>query len=124
MTKQSQFLESLALSVATGSTVRLAAIEAKCSESQAYRISRSVECQERVFEIRTEITCQAVGRLSGAAVSAVDCLIALLSAEEPRDRLAAAKAILSALQPMSEFGELRQRIAALENDSLRLRIAQ
>ena len=121
MTKQSQFFESLALSVATGSTVRIASTEAKCSESQGYRICRSVEFRQRVFELRSEITCQAVGRLSSVALQAVDTLAELLGKQnEPRDRLAAAKSILSALAPLSEFGELRQRITDLESNSLRI----
>ena len=120
MAKQSKFAELLAVQVASGSTLKAASITVGCSLSVAYHLSLDPEFKDAVSRLRSEATYAAVGRLSHAAVSAVDCLVALLGAEEPRDRLAAAKSILSALQPLSEFGELRQRIAELETNQLRI----
>ena len=66
------------------------------------------------------MTAQAVGKLSSAAVAAVATLVEILSSGEPRDRLAASKAILGALAPMAEFGELRARLDRLEKTHLRV----
>ena len=114
MTTDSQYFEPLAVAIAAGKSVRLAVDGIGISESHAYRLSRSPEFRYRVSELRSEVTSQAVGRLAAAASQAVDALVELLSSEDSRDRLAAAKAILAALGPMSELGELRSRIDALE----------
>ena len=121
MSKASQFFDSLTLSVASGLSVRDAASIAKCSASQAYRMCREPEFRQRVSEIRSESTVQAVGRLTLAANKAVDTLVSLLDASnEPSVRMNASKAILASLAPLSEFGELRQRIDALENMKLKV----
>ncbi len=114
MNTDSQYFEPLAVGIASGKTVKDAADGLSCSESHAYRLSRSPEFRYRVSELRSEVTSQAVGRLATAASLAVDALIKLLSSEDSRDRLAAAKAILSSLGPLSELGELRARIDRLE----------
>ena len=89
-----------------------------------YRIASDPFFRQQVNQLRAESTLQAVGKLSSVALQAVDTLVELLGEpNEPRDRLAAAKAILATLAPLSEFGEIRHRIDALENDSRRLRIA-
>jgi HEAT repeat protein len=112
-----RFLELLAMHVASGKTIRAAAEESGCSERQGYRIAATAEFKSRVSEIRSEMTNAAVGELSAAASEAVATIRELLNAEnEPSVRLNAAKAILNALGPLSELGELRQRIAALESD--------
>jgi hypothetical protein len=107
--------ESLAMLVASGCTIRDAAKKANCSESHAYRLSREADFRDRVCEIRSEITAQAVGRLTDLAVQAVDVLAEMLGrSNKPSVRLNAAKAILGALKPFSELGELRARLEALE----------
>lgn len=111
----SKFLPILAASVAAGSTIRNAAKSAGCSESNAYAISRTPEFQAQVAAIRTEAIAGAVGRITSAAAQAVDTLQALLAETyEPTVRLNAAKAILTHLGPISEHGELRQRVDSLE----------
>ena len=125
MSDESKFFESLAMSIASGSTIRAASKVAGCSESQAYRICSTQEFRSRVSEIRTEITSQAVGQLTDAAVLAVATIVSLLGeANEPAVRLNAAKAILANLGPLSELGELRSRLDALENVEHPLRIAK
>ena len=110
-----KFMELLAVAVAGGQTVKAAAESCSCSERQGYRISATPEFKSRVSAIRAEMTSQAVGSLSAAASEAVATIRELLaSTNEPSVRLNAAKAILNALGPMSELGELRERLATLE----------
>jgi len=120
MVKKSKFAELLAVQVAGGASIKAGAIAVGCSESVAYHLSSDPSFRDTVARLRSEATSGAVGRLSMAASLAVDTLVSLLGAEEPRDRLAAAKAILVALAPMAEFAELRQRIAELEKTQLRI----
>ena len=111
-----RFNELLAVAVAAGSTIRAAAESCGCSERQGYRVAASPEFKSRVSAIRSEMTSQAVGELSAAASEAVATIRELLaSTNEPSVRLNAAKAILNALGPMSELGELRSRLDALES---------
>ena len=120
MTNPSKYFESLAMSVASGSTIRAASGSASCSESQAYRICATTEFRLRVAEIRSEITSQSVGKLTDAAVLAVSTIVSLLGEDnEPSVRLNAAKSILANLRPMSELGELRARIDRIEAGQLR-----
>lgn len=120
MAKKNNFAECLAVEVASGSRIREAAGVAGCSISHAYHLSIDSSFQSRVSELRSQATAQAVGKLSSAAIRAVDTLVVLLDSAEPRDRLAAAKAILATLVPLSEFGELRQRIDAMERKQFRV----
>ena len=107
--------EALALAIASGSTIKEAAAVAGCSTRSAYRLSSSPKFRCRVASIRSEITGQAVGRLTHAATYAADTLLALLSEDfEPSIRLNAAKAILANIGPISELAELRSRLDALE----------
>ena len=117
-TKKGKFGEKLAVEVAGGLSIKDAALKVGCSLTHAYHISSSPAFQSRVASIRSEAVQGAVGRLSVIASQAVDTLAALLGPEnDARDRLASAKAILAALQPISELGELRKRIDALEAKS-------
>jgi len=120
MAKQSKFAELLAVQVAGGSSIKDGAKTIGCSESAAYHLSIDPSFRDTVARLRSEAIAQAVGRLSLAASLAVDALVKLLSSDEPKDRLNAAKAILASLAPLSEFGELRQRITDLERNQLRI----
>ena len=120
MTNESKFSEALATSVASGETIKASAVLAKCSDSQAYRICATVEFRSRVSEIRSEVTSQAVGRLTQAATTAVATIVELLGPQnEPSVRLNASKAILLQLGPLSELGELRARIDRIECSHVR-----
>jgi len=84
----------------------------------AYRISASDKMKTRVASIRTEIASGTVGELTLGASEAASTLRELLDASNaPMVRLNACKSILAALQPISELGELRKRIDALEAKS-------
>lgn len=122
MNDSSQFFETLAVAVAAGSTVRSAAETAGCSESHGYRISREKEFKLRVAEIRSEVTARAIGILTNGSTQAAQAIIELLGDEyDPKDRLAAAKAILASLGPLSELHELRTRLDAIERADKTLR---
>lgn len=117
MSGSGQFFESLALSVAQGLTVKAATEIARCSESHGYRLSRTESFKQRVSELRSEITSEALGKLTRAATTAVDTLVELMGAEnEPPVRMNAAKAILANLGPLSELSELRSRLEAIESE--------
>jgi hypothetical protein len=117
----SKFFESLACSVAAGATVAVAAKQASCSASHAYRLSQKSEFRQRVSELRLEATDRAVGALSDAAVEAVQVLRAAMHDEvsKPADRIAAARALLSLLAPVAELGELRSRLKLLESGEIK-----
>lgn len=113
---KSKFFEPLAVLVAGGSSIKAAAGVAKCSEQTAYNISATPEFRDQVAAIRSEAIAAAVGVLSAATSLAAQTLVALLSEEhEAKDRLAAARLILSNVGPLSEHGELRQRISDIES---------
>ena len=116
--RDSGSFEALAVAIAAGATVRAAADELGIAERTAYRQSGSPEFKCRVSAIRAELTFAAVGSLAAGASEAVATIRELLTAEnEPAIRLNAAKAILTQLGPLSELGELRQRLEALEAKS-------
>ena len=122
--KKNRFLEILAASVAAGSSIRDAAKMAGCSESNAYALSGSDEFRNEVARIRDAALTQAVGKLSDAAVKAATTLVELLGPEnEAKDRLTAARLILSNLGPVTDLGELRDRIARIESQQFP-RVAQ
>ncbi len=123
--KKSRYLEVLAPLVASGSSVRDACQTAGCSEATGYALAATCEFRQLVAQIRTQAVQQAVGRLSDSIVLAVDTLRELLGKEnEPSIRLNAAKALMGNLTPLSEAGELRQRLDAIEGRSTTLKVVR
>ena len=119
-------LEQLALAVASGSTIKSAAEQIGSSERNAYRLSATFEFRQRVNEIRSEVSAATVGTLTTAASQAASTLIELLDvSQEPSIRLQASKAILAAVGPISELGELRARLDAIErNNQPRIKVVK
>ena len=118
MSKPSKFLEPLAVAVASGNSIKQAAEIVGCSIQSAYNLSHTEQFRFRVSELRSEITQQAIGKLTDSASVACDTLRELLDAtQKPCDRLNAAKAILANLGPLSELAELRSRLDRLEQSS-------
>ena len=110
--------ESMALALASGSSIKAASQSVGVSVRQGYRIASTDKMRSRVNEIRSEITREAVGQLTLGATKAAATLVSLLDeAHEPSTRLNASKAILNALAPLSELAELRSRLDALEAKS-------
>lgn len=108
--------ERLAVLLASGRSIKDAATEIGCGSRTAYRHASRPAVKARVAELRGEITRQAVGTLTVAASQAAVTLTEMLDADfEPSVRLAAAKAILASVGPLSELGELRQRLSELES---------
>jgi transposase-like protein len=107
--------EALAMLIATGKNISAAADELGITRRTAYRNASKPAFQRRVSKIRHEMTSAAVGKLTQASSFAVTTLMSLLKTEnEPSVRLQAAKAILATLTPLTELGELRERIAKVE----------
>jgi len=106
--------ELLAVAVASGQSVKDAALAMGLSKPRAYHVSSSEAFRSRVAEIRQAALDQAVGRLNEAATKAVAALVAVLDTGAPRDRIVAAKSILSLLPGLSELGEIRARLDRLE----------
>jgi hypothetical protein len=110
--------ESLALLLASGTSVKSASVQLGIGSRTAYRIASSDKMRNRVNQLRSEITREAVGVLTLGATKAASTLVALLDeANEPSTRLNASKAILNALAPISELAELRDRLDRLEQSS-------
>jgi hypothetical protein len=107
--------ESMALLLASGSSIKAASQTVGVSVRQGYRIAASSKMRARIGELRSQITNEAVGRLTQGATKAADTLVELLGeANEPSTRLNASKTILNALAPLTELNELRSRLDELE----------
>jgi hypothetical protein len=108
----------LALRVATGCRVKEAATELAIPRTTSYRWSRSPSFRLKVGELRAELLGQAVGKISEAATKAVETLAELMQDREQKaaDRIAAAKALLTSLQGLSQLGELRDRLTRIEEE--------
>lgn len=120
---KSKFLEPIAIQVASGCTIKAAAVVAGCSEQTAYNLSSTPEFRQRVSEIRTESVVQAVSILTSNATRASNALVKLLDSKDEKIVLAATTKLLSMLQPLSELAELRARIDSIENRT-QLKVAQ
>ena len=108
--------ESLALLLASGSSIKSASVQLGIASRTAYRIAASDKMKTRVASIRTEIASGTVGTLTLAASEAACTLRELLGeSNAPAVRLNSAKAVLASLSAISELGELRARIDALES---------
>ena len=106
--------QPLAVLIASGSSIKGAADELGIPERTAYRYASLPEFRQCVSQLRSAALDSSVGKISDATTKAVDRLIELLA--DPQFGLQAAKAILSHVAPLSDLGELRQRIDALESE--------
>lgn len=106
--------EILAVAVASGQSIKNAAESMRLSKPRAYHVAGTAAFKARVSEIRQQALDEAVGKLNEAANKAVAALVSVLDAGEDRDRIVAAKAVLSLLPGLSELGEIRARLDRLE----------
>ena len=108
--------ESLALLLASGSSIKAASQQLGIGSRTAYRIAASDKMKTRVASIRSEVASSTVGTLTLAASEAASALRSLLDpSNPPAVRLNSAKSILASLASISELGELRARIDRLES---------
>jgi hypothetical protein len=108
--------ESAALSLASGSTEAEAAALANCS-ARTLRVwlTSSPNFGRRIGQLRSEMTAQALGRLTAAMSRAADALDQLVTgAESETVRLGACRAVLELAIKIRESTELEERIRALE----------
>ncbi len=103
--------QPLAFLVASGSTVKDAAEQLTIPERTAYRYASLPEFRQCVSRIRSEALDAAVGALNDLTAKAVKKLEELLDGPEA---LGAIKTVLGNVSKLSEIGELRQRLDALE----------
>ena len=88
--------DALALSIACGSSLRVAAKENGFGERTAWRRMNDPEFRARVDTIRAAIVDQGIGKIIESIAAAADTLRDLLTAESESVRLGAAKGILDA----------------------------
>lgn len=103
----------LALLVASGMTIKAGAAELGISERTAYRYNSLPEFRQAVSQLRTAALDEAVGMLTKLTAKAVSKLEDLLDGPEA---LGAIKTILGGVGKLTELGELRARIDALEGE--------
>jgi len=115
--KNSRFLQTLAIQVAGGQSIRDACQAAGCSESTGYNLATTSDFKTEVARIRTEAVSQAVATLSNAAVKAATSLAKLLDSDDERIVLASAGKLLTIIGPMQETHELRERIDQIEGQA-------
>jgi hypothetical protein len=107
--------EALALALASGLTVEVAADQAGVSPRTAYRRRADPDFCRRVAELQAEMVQRALGKLADGAAAAVDTLRNLLKAKSENVRLGAARTILELSSRLRETVELEQRLQDLEN---------
>ena len=124
MDKMGKYAEPLAAALAAGCSIGEAIARAGVSSTHGYRLARTPEVRRRVAEIRASAASATVGLLTAASSQAVKVLAEIMANAEAKDsdRIAAARAVLSMIGPMSELHELRQRLDAIESQQT-LRIA-
>ena len=104
----------LSVLVASGMTIKDASGELGIPERTAYRHASLPEFRKCVGQLRTAALDASVGAITSASTRAVNKLVELL--DDPQFGLQAAKALLANVSPLSELGELRSRLDALESE--------
>ena len=89
----------LVVALASGATVKEAAQQAGVSERTAWRRLADAGFKRCVVEAKAELVTRAVAKLSDGATKAVDTLLAVMDGEDPRARIAAARAVLEYALP-------------------------
>ena len=112
--KKSRYLETLAILVASGLSIRDACKSASCSEATGYAVASTDEFRNAVSRIKTQAVEQAVAVLSHNATKASEALVRLLDSQDEKIVLAASSKLLDRVGPLQELHELRSRIDAIE----------
>jgi HEAT repeat protein len=106
--------EALALALATGATLRDAAVAAGVGERTATRRWADAAFRQHVAELRGGMAARALGKMADGMSDAADQLRQLLAAKSESVRLGAARALLELGTKLRESVELEERLAALE----------
>jgi hypothetical protein len=102
------------VAVATGNTLRDAALAVGIGERTAARRWADPDFRRRVSELRGEMVGRALGRMADGMNDAADELRRLLGARSEPVRLGAARSLLELCVKLRETVELEQRLASLE----------
>jgi hypothetical protein len=105
---------TLILALASGESIKEAALQAKMSERTVYRRLRNESFVQRVNQARTSMLQQAVGRLAKAVPKASEVLDKLLDSASERIRLQAVKVVIDSSIKLSDAASYEQRLASLE----------
>ncbi len=106
--------EKAAVALASGRTVHDAALATGAADRTVYQWLQSPDFRAAIGEMRDRLLSEAIGKLSEAASAAVVRLRALVDDETATIALRASVAVLDALVKVREFGELSERVAALQ----------
>jgi hypothetical protein len=106
---------ALAMALACGATVEVAARKAGVSERTAYRRLADDAFGQRLADLRTDMLQRTAAMLTAASLEAVKTLLGLQQAGMTATvRLGAARAILELGAKFREMVELERRVVALE----------
>src|SRR5262249_8359202 len=98
-----------------GATLEAAAEKAGLSRSTVHRRLGDPAFRKRLKNLRSEMIERAGAMLTAASMEAVRTLVSLMErATPPATRLGAARATLELGVRLREFGEVEERLAALE----------
>lgn len=92
----------LVIALARGASVPEAAAEAGVSDRTTWRRLADPAFRRCVLEARAELVAGSLAKIAHGATRAVDALIELLEAEDPKVRLAAAREVLDRALPQHE----------------------
>ena len=106
--------EALALALASGQTLRVAAAAVGIGERTAARRWSDAAFRRRVSELRGDMVSRGLGRMADGMTAAADVLRQLLAAESESVRLGAARSILELGNKLRESVDIEERLAALE----------
>ena len=106
--------EALALALASGQTIRDAAVAAGLGERTATRRVADPAFRQRVAALRSDMLARAAGQMADGMAEAVTTLRQLLSAKSESVRLAAARSILEIGPRLHESLDLDERLRDVE----------
>jgi hypothetical protein len=110
---------ALAVALAAGSNVSVAAEEAGVGRTTAYRRLADPAFRRLVAEMRAELMAEAVGKLAKTMTRAADTLASILDSANENVRLRGARAVLSLGQRLHESVNLDERIREVEQELAR-----
>lgn len=106
--------QALVAALASGMTVKDAAVKAGVSDRTARRRLEDTEFRRRVADARSALLERAVARLADATTEAADTLRGLLRSESDSVKHAAAKTLFDLTMRGIEMIHINERVAALE----------